>query len=39
MIRGIILVLGLLATLIIILVDLILAIIDPRNLGGTTHDV
>jgi len=38
-IRGIILVLGLLATLIIILVDLILAIIDPRNLGGTTHDV
>lgn len=38
-IRGIIMVLGLLATLIIILVDLILAIIDPRNLGGTTHDV
>ncbi|WP_427132139.1 ABC transporter permease [Pseudarthrobacter sp. S9] len=38
-IRGIILVLGLLATLIIILVDLILAIIDPRNLGGTSNDV
>lgn len=38
-IRGIILVLGLLATLIIILVDLILAIIDPRNLGGTSSDV
>lgn len=38
-IRGIILVLGLLATLIIILVDLILAIIDPRNLGGTLSDV
>jgi peptide/nickel transport system permease protein len=38
-IRGIILILGLLATLIIILVDLILAIIDPRNLGGTSSDV
>ncbi|WP_211882440.1 ABC transporter permease [Pseudarthrobacter albicanus] len=38
-IRGIILVLGLLATLIIILVDLILAIIDPRNLGATSNDV
>jgi peptide/nickel transport system permease protein len=38
-IRGIILVLGLLATLIIILVDLILAIIDPRNLGGASNDV
>ena len=38
-IRGIILVLGLLATLIIILVDLILAIIDPRTLGGTSHDI
>ncbi|WP_411733591.1 ABC transporter permease [Paeniglutamicibacter sp.] len=38
-IRGIILVLGLLATLIIILVDLILAIIDPRNLGGTSSDI
>ena len=36
-IRGIILVLGLLATLIIILVDLILAIIDPRNLEGGNH--
>ena len=33
-IRGIILVLGLLATLIIIVVDLLLAAIDPRNLGG-----
>ncbi|MHA3685236.1 ABC transporter permease [Leucobacter sp. HY1910] len=33
-IRGIILTLGLLATLIIIVVDLVLAMIDPRNLGG-----
>ncbi|WP_411374463.1 ABC transporter permease [Arthrobacter sp. MPF02] len=38
-IRGIILILGLLATLIITMVDLILAIIDPRNLGGTSSDV
>jgi peptide/nickel transport system permease protein len=38
-IRGIILILGLLATLIIILVDLVLAILDPRNLGGASHDV
>jgi len=36
-IRGIILILGLLATAIIILVDVILAVIDPRNLGGS-HD-
>jgi len=38
-IRGIILILGLLATAIIILVDVILAIIDPRNLGGSEHAV
>jgi len=37
-IRGIILVLGLLATLIIILVDVVLAVLDPRNLGGGSHD-
>ncbi|WP_235590614.1 ABC transporter permease [Leucobacter sp. G161] len=36
-IRGIILVLGLLATLIIVVVDLVLAVIDPRNLGAD-HD-
>lgn len=34
-IRGIILVLGLLATMIIILVDTVLALIDPRNLGAS----
>jgi peptide/nickel transport system permease protein len=37
-IRGIILVLGLLATFIIIVIDVILAIIDPRNLGARTND-
>ncbi|GAA2099770.1 ABC transporter permease [Brevibacterium salitolerans] len=33
-IRGIVLLLGVLATLLIILVDVILAIVDPRNLSG-----
>ncbi|MCX2746855.1 ABC transporter permease [Arthrobacter sp. MI7-26] len=37
-IRGIIMVLGLLATLIIVIVDVVLAVIDPRNLGGGTHE-
>lgn len=38
-IRGIILVLGLLATVLIILVDVILAVIDPRNLEGRDSNV
>ena len=38
-IRGIVLLLGVLATLLIILVDVVLAIADPRNLtGGSAHD-
>lgn len=38
-IRGIVLLLGVLATLLIILVDVVLAIVDPRNLtGGNAHD-
>jgi peptide/nickel transport system permease protein len=38
-IRGTILVLGMLATFIVLIVDVLLAVIDPRNLGGGNSDV